>query len=195
MSPSAAPRPPFGWSDWLDHRIGLVWGIVVGLAVLIVGVALDLEIYEAFHDWTRAHEDWEIDEILPSILPIFVGLAVDFGRAASRYNKNAAQLKVYLQLAEQMKEQEAKHIENMLAIRKQLYRSGTHDATISDLLDRMILRSHKNLQRLHKRSDISPEVMPLVVGDYTPDIEPRDLESPPPDYDQFANGNSDSVRM
>ncbi len=61
---------PF-YKDWV------VW-VVVGLAVTTFFIAAEIELFEAVYQYTRAHEDWQLDEyfslafILPVVLPLLM---------------------------------------------------------------------------------------------------------------------------
>ncbi len=49
-------------------------GIVVVVLVLSTAVGAELDLFEMLYDFSRAHEDWEIDEIVPALVTLIATL-------------------------------------------------------------------------------------------------------------------------
>ena len=46
------------------------------LAVLGVTLAYRIELFEIFYQWSRAHEEWQVDEIFTAFIIFTIGLAI-----------------------------------------------------------------------------------------------------------------------
>ena len=70
------------------------------LAVLGVVLAYYIQLFEIFYQWSRAHEEWQIDEIFTAFIVLTIGLAI------FSYRRWREQVREHAELIRLMVEQE-----------------------------------------------------------------------------------------
>jgi hypothetical protein len=49
---------------------------VILLAVIGVVLAHHIDLFESFYQWSRVHEDWQVDEIITVFVVLAIGLSI-----------------------------------------------------------------------------------------------------------------------
>ena len=71
--------------------------ITVGLVVLVASyLCLQLDLFEAFYDFSRAHEDWELDEMPIILVNLVVGLSLILLRLSRKLRRARARAEASL---------------------------------------------------------------------------------------------------
>ncbi len=169
------------------NLVGTCTGLVFAGALFAVNSSFELDLFERFVHWVHQHEHWEADEIIVSVAPLALGALIDLGLAVGLYRRNASILNTYLKVANEMKDAEAKHVDDLLELRRRYNRSNVLDPKALEMLDRLIVRSFQNLKRLNRRTDISSDHAPLVSGELQDSIHPSQfLNDPEADHSKLG---------
>jgi hypothetical protein len=65
---------------------------IIMLAVLGVALAYRYQFFEVFYQWSRAHEEWQIDEISTAFIVLTIGLAIFSFRRWREYVREHSEL-------------------------------------------------------------------------------------------------------
>jgi hypothetical protein len=138
-------------------------GALIGLVLLVVGVALNLEIFENTLKWLHHAEEYEIDEFVIPVFLVLTGLLFDTLRMHNRQRMDEEKLVVYYQMNEELRQEVADQLNSFVEIRANLIQIGYLDQEIELKLRKLIIRSDKHLKRLDIRGDVDSNLASLVM--------------------------------
>jgi hypothetical protein len=114
---------------------------------------------------------------------LLAGVVVDVGRRRLKSRLNRARQQAFQCVARDRMQSEARLLQHLLVLRRQVRQNGSLDLSSQRALDELIVQHHRQITTLQQQYSDSDLMAPLITGVYRDDVERSTRGSPLPGTD------------